>query len=51
MNCQAQLADSLTKAMEGTLLRLLRQCLAEGKFSLFDETAALKECADRGNTS
>ena len=46
VSSQAQLADSLTKAMEGTLLR---QCLEEGRYSLFDETAALKARSDRRN--
>ena len=34
----------IDKAMESTLLR---QCLAQGKYSVFDEEAALKERADR----
>ena len=34
----------LTKAMDASMLR---QCLAEGRYSLFDETSALKERADR----
>ena len=46
VSSQAQLADSLTKAMKGTLLR---QCLEEGRYSLYDETAALKERSDRRN--
>lgn len=46
VNSQAQLADSLTKAMDATLLR---QCLAAGKYSLFDEAATLKAKADKRN--
>ena len=45
VSSRAQLADSLTKSMDGSLLK----CLAEGRYSLFDEELALKERADRRN--
>ena len=38
ISSQAQLADSLTKSMDASMLR---QCLAEGRYSLYDETSAL----------
>ena len=44
VHSQAQLADTLTKSMDG---RMLRECLAIGRYSLYDETARLKERADR----
>ena len=44
VHSQAQLADSLTKSMDG---RMLRECLAIGRYSLYDEMARLKERADR----
>ena len=40
---QAMLADCLTKSMDA---RVLRQCLASGKYSLFDEEEIPKKRAD-----
>ena len=40
---KAMLADSLTKAMDGSLLR---KCLADGRYALFDEQEVLKDRAD-----
>jgi hypothetical protein len=40
---QAMLADCLTKSMDASILR---QCLASGKYSLFDEDEILKKRAD-----
>lgn len=44
VHSQAQLADTLTKSMDGNLLR---ECLAQGRCSLFDESATLKARADK----
>ena len=46
VSSRAQLADSLTKSMDGSLLRL---CLKEGRYSLYDEESTLKERADHRN--
>lgn len=46
VSSRAQLADSLTKAMDGSLLR---QCLTEGRYSLFDEESTLKARAEKRN--
>ena len=42
ISSQAMLADSLTKSMDG---EILRECLRTGRYSLFDETEALKQRA------
>ena len=42
INSQAMLADSLTKSMDGSLLR---ECLRTGKYALFDEKETLKQRA------
>ena len=44
INSKAQLADCLTKPMEG---HALRECLESGKYSLFDEHRLLKDRADK----
>ena len=41
---RAQLADCLTKPMDGNTLR---DCIRSGKYSLFDETRVLKERSDQ----
>lgn len=46
VHSQAQLADTLTKSMDGSLLR---ECLATGQYSLFDEQIQLKARADKRN--
>ena len=43
LNSGAQLADCLTKPMDGGLLR---ECLREGKYALFDENQILKNRSD-----
>ena len=44
VNTKAQLADCLTKPMDG---HTLRDCMASGKYSFFDEQRMLKDRADK----